>query len=255
MRAFVTGASEGLGRAFAVRLARKGYTVTAVARNEARLGELLRELGEGSHEVLALDLGERRGVDLCAERLRERPYELLVNNAGYGVFGSFAEADVDDELQTLAVNCQAAMVLAHTWLVTARPGDALVNLSSLTYWLPTPIQPTYVATKCFLASLSESLWYQARSRGVYVQGLCPGLIRTRFLERAGLKRFMGLLDLLGATPERVVDVSLRAMHRRRGPIVIPGWGNKTIAVLCRVLPRRLLVGVMGRACDFAQREA
>ena len=134
-------------------------------------------------------------------------------------------------------------------------GDALVNLSSLTYWLPTPIQPTYVATKCFLASLSESLWYQARSRGVYVQGLCPGLIRTRFLERAGLKRFMGLLDLLSATPERVVDVSLRAMHRRRGPIVIPGWGNKTIAVLCRVLPRRLLVAVMGRACDFAQREA
>ena len=252
MRAFVTGASEGLGRAFAVRLAREGYAITAVARNEARLIELVAELEGGPHEILAADLSEREGLDRCTERLRENPYRLLVNNAGYSRFGDFAEAGVEDELRILAVNCEAAMRLAHAYLDVAGSGDSIINLSSLTYFLPTPIQPTYVATKCFLGSFSESLWYQSRSRGVYVQGLCPGVTRTRFLERAGLNRYLDLLEFLSMTPERVVDSSLRAMHRRRGPIVIPGFGNRMVAILCRLLPRRLMVALMGRAGELAQ---
>ncbi len=187
----------------------------------------------------------------CAAVLREEPYRLLVNNAGYSRFGNYADADIDDELRTLTVNCQAAMILAHAFLEVAQPGDALINLSSLTYFLPTPIQPTYVATKSLLGSFSESLWYQARSRGVYVQGLCPGITRTQFLERAGLNQYLNLMNFVSTTPQRVVDASIRAMHRRRGPIVIPGFGNKMIAIFCRLLPRRLTVALMGRVGDLA----
>lgn len=251
-RAFVTGASEGLGRAFAIRLAEEGYRITAVARNQARLEELIAELAGGPHEVLAADLSERAGLDLCCERLRAVPHALLVNNAGYSLFGEFAEADIEEELRILAVNCEAAMRLAHTWLEGAGRGDALINLSSLTYFLPTPIQPTYVATKCFLASFSESLWYQSRQRGIYVQGLCPGVTRTMFLERAGLERFRGLLDFFSMTPENVVDSSLHAMQRGRGPIVIPGLGNQALAVACRLTPRRAMVWLVGQLGEFAQ---
>ena len=143
------------------------------------------------------------------------------------------------------------MILAHAYLDVASDGDAIINLSSITNFLPTPVQPTYVATKAFLASFSESLWYQARHRGVYVQGLCPGLTRTRFLERAGLDRYMSLMDLISTTPQRVVESSLRAMRRRRGPIVVPGLANAFLAMVCRFLPRRLLVSLVGRMGDFA----
>ena len=255
MKAFVTGASEGLGRAFVIRLAKEGYRVTAVARNEARLAELLEELDGGPHEILSADLSQREGIDRCTEKLRDGSYRLLVNNAGYSRFGTYSEADIDDELRILAVNCEAAMILAHAFLKVAESGDALINLSSVTYFLPTPIQPTYVATKTFLASFSESLWYQARGRGVYVQGLCPGITRTQFLERAGLERYLDSLAFLAMTPERVVDSSLRAMQRRRGPIVIPGFGNALVALLCRLLPRRLLVFLLGRAGELAQKDS
>lgn len=251
-RAFVTGASEGLGRAFALRLAGEGHAITAVARNRARLEELIHELGGEGHTYLVADLASPEGIERCVECLRASHHRVLVNNAGHSRFGAYAERPVEEELAIVAVNCGAAMALAHAFLSRARPGDALINLSSITYFLPTPIQPTYVATKCFLGSFSESLWYQQRSRGIYVQGLCPGITRTRFLERAGLRRFLGLLDLLAMTPERVVDASIRAMQRGRGPIVVPGLANRTLALLCRVLPRRLLVAGMGRLGDLAE---
>ena len=165
MRALVTGASEGLGRAFAMRLAQEGWAVTAVARNEARLTELTAELGGAPHDHLVADLAQPDGVARCIERLRGERYALLVNNAGYSQFGEFAEADVDEEAKILAVNCEAAMRLAHAHLERAQPGDALINLSSITYWLPTPIQPTYVAARNSMnrssgsVSNSRRLWY------------------------------------------------------------------------------------------------
>ncbi len=251
MRAMVTGASEGLGRAFALRLAREGYAITAVARNELRLAELMTELAGEGHRPLVADLGTDAGLTRCTDHLGAEPVALLVNNAGYSLFGDFADADVEDELAILSVNCAAAIRLAHAHLAQARPGDALINLSSITNWLPTPVQPTYVATKCFLASFSESLWYQSKRRGVYVQGLCPGVTRTGFLGRAGLERFLGLLDFFAMPPEKVVDASLRAMRKRRGPLVVPGLGNRALEVLGRVTPRRWMTSFMGSLGTFA----
>lgn len=250
-RALVTGASEGIGRTFAQRLARNGYRTTCVARNEERLASLVAELGPERHDYLVADLGTESGVRNCVERLEADDYEVLINNAGYSRFGRFGAEDVLDEQRMLDVNCRAALTLAHAFLANARPGASLINLSSVTNYLPTPLQPTYCATKAFQFSFSESLWYQQRKRGVYVQGLCPGLTRTQFVQRAGEIEHEQLLNLIAQTPEQVVDTSLRAMRRRRGPIVIPGFRNRFIVFLTWLLPRRLLLWLSGRLGDLS----
>lgn len=250
-RAFVTGASEGIGREFVRRLAQEGFRTTSVARNEARLASLVEELGDTQHDYFVADLSLESDVLRCAERLKDGAYQVLVNNAGYGHFGRFSGGDAREEQRMLDVNCRASLALAHAFLSEARPGSALINLSSVTTYLPTPIQPTYCATKAFLSSLSESLWYQERARGVYVQALCPGLTRTKFMERAGQIGHERLLNLFTQTPEQVVDTSLRAMRRRRGPIVIPGFRNRLIAFVTWIFPRRWTVWASGRVGELS----
>ncbi len=250
-RALITGASEGLGRVFATKLAHAGYRCVAVARNEARLRELIDEMPVGDHEWMVADLGTTDGLERCATRLSEEHFDLLVNNAGFSRFGLFHESTAAEQEQMLDVDCRAVLLLAHAFLAVARPGDALINLSSVTSFLPTPIQPTYCAAKAFIASLSESLWYQQRSRDVYVQGLCPGATRTRFIERAGDVRMKFLLDAISQSPEAVVDASLRALARRRRPIVVPGLRNRLLVLATKLLPRRALVLASGRAGDLA----
>ena len=253
-RALITGASEGLGRCFAKQLARRGYNTTVVARNEGRLQSLVEELEQelGKHDYIVADLSAEEGVQRCAKRLEESSYDLLINNAGYSQFGDFTEADLVEEHKILAVNCQTLMTLSHVFLRNARKGDALINLSSLTNYLPTPVQPTYVATKCFNASFSESLWFQQRPRGVYVQGLCPGVTRTQFMERAsdisGWKKTF--LDMIAQTPEQVVATSIRALEKRQKPIVIPGLSNRLLAGLLKLTPRKPLVWVSGKLGEF-----
>jgi NAD(P)-dependent dehydrogenase (short-subunit alcohol dehydrogenase family) len=130
-RAFVTGASEGLGRAFVKKLAHAGYRCVAVARNEARLRELIDQLQPEDHEWMVADLATREGLERCAARLSEEHFDLLVNNAGFGRFGPFHESTATEQEQILDVDCRAVLILAHAFLGGARPGDALINLSSV----------------------------------------------------------------------------------------------------------------------------
>ncbi len=251
--AIITGASEGLGRTFAYQLAKAGYTTVNVARNQARLESLVAELGEG-HQYLVADLGTEAGINTCLEFIKANRIDMLVNNAGMSQFGTFRDASITDEIKTFNVNCYALMRLSHAFLEQARTGDSLINLSSITNYLTTPIQPTYCATKCFIASFSESLWFQERSRGVYVQALLPGITKTQFMQRssdlAGFK--MKLLDCISQNPESVVAGSLKACKKRKGPVVIPGLHNKLLTMLIRILPRKLVVWTMGKISDLAR---
>ncbi len=250
-KAFVTGASEGLGREFSRQLAAKGYAITAVARNEARLQELMEELPGSTHDYLVADLGQDTGVGRCANRLQDGQYDLLVNNAGYSNFGEFDQAKIEDEEKILAVNCQAVMVLSHAYLKNAKSGGALINLSSITNFFVTPIQPTYCATKSFIASFSESLWYQQRKSGVYVQGLCPGVTKTEFLNRVGNFDKKNLMDIFSRSPEFVIRVSLQELEKRSKPIVIPGVEYKLLALVTRLLPRKAIAWFFGKVGELA----
>ncbi|HEX7928474.1 MAG TPA: SDR family NAD(P)-dependent oxidoreductase [bacterium] len=242
-RALVTGASEGIGRVFALRLARDGYAVTAVARNEARLQSLMAELGPG-HDYRVADLADPAHIAALGEHLARVRCNLLVNNAAFGIYGDFARVPLPELQRLLRLNVDALVALSHAFLRQAQAGDALVNVSSILAFLPMPLNGIYAATKAFVTSFSESLWQQQRPRGVYVLGLCPGGTATLFHERAGA----GTRSAGGAvqTPEQVVEAAMRALRSRRSPTVVSGWHNRLFVFATRLLPRKWVVSAMGR---------
>ncbi|WP_405493972.1 SDR family NAD(P)-dependent oxidoreductase [Streptomyces sp. NBC_00096] len=175
--ALVTGASSGIGLAFARELASAGYAVTAVARGEDRLRALVGELGPG-HRHLVADLATPEGRELVAAELARRPVDLLVNNAGTAHHGPFTAAGPQEALTSLRLGTDAVVVLAHAFLSGARRGDALINVSSTLAHAPAPGLAVYSAGKAFVTSFSEALWYEQRPLGVHVMALCPGPTST-----------------------------------------------------------------------------
>ena len=251
--AFITGASEGLGRTYAKKLADEGWTICAAARNEERLKALITELkaqDDRQHSYVIADLTTAEGINACSKKLTEQPFDLMINNAGYSQFGEFRTVNIEDELKILQVNCASLMHLSHSYLSTARSGDALINLSSVTAWLPTPIQPTYVASKSFIKAFTENLWYQERKRGVYVQALCPGPTKTEFIARSGDVSKKDLLDMFSGSPEAVINASYKALLKRKKIIVLPKISDKLTAVLMNITPRKLSIFLMGAVSDF-----
>jgi short-subunit dehydrogenase len=237
VKALVTGASAGIGRAFATALAAAGYAVTAVARREDRLAGLMADLGPG-HDHLAADLATPEGLRVTAERLTE-PYTLLVNNAGLAIHGGFAETSLEDSLAVMDLNCRAVVTLAHAFLAQARPGAALVNVSSTLGFTPKPGLGVYSASKAFVTSFSESLWHEQKARGVHVLALCPGVTTTESQDADGVPSF------LVQTPEDVAARALRAVRRREGPTVVSGRPNAVFTAAAGLLPRRTAVSLLG----------
>lgn len=243
--ALVTGASEGIGREFAVQLAAKGYSITALARNRARLKDLVAGLGQG-HKVLVADLGERAGIDAAVGELKSRHYDLLVNNAGIGVAGRFDQTPMERLQPMLDLNIGALTELSHAFLGQSQAGDALINLSSGLAFLPMPSMGLYAATKAFVTSFSESLWFEQRSRGVYVMGLCPGITRTQFNLRSGGEEETKAPKAMVQTADQVVAKALRELEARRHPTVLSGLLNSVFAFSTRLRSRKAVVSQMGQ---------
>ncbi len=245
-RAIVTGASEGIGRAFALALSDRGYAVTLVARNEAALDALLPQLSGQGHIKVVADLTTADGVDRVVQAMAVSPVNLLVNNAGAGLVGAFAAKQLEQQLSLVRLNIEALTHLTHAFCRQAKSGDALINVSSVLAAAPQPAQPMYAATKAFVSSLTESLWHEMRSRNVLVMALQPGATRTRFNEAAGRPAGWQRPSWLSQSPEAVVACALGALDARRGPTVTSGFGNQVFVWVARVLPRRWLVALMAR---------
>jgi len=247
--ALVTGASSGIGEAFARRLAQDGYDLVLVARRREALEALAEEL-RGSRgvqvEVLPADLtdpGELRAVE---ERLgREPSVGLLVNNAGFGTECAFAESDIEREEQEIRLNVIALVRLTRAALPRMREAGrgAIINVSSLAALAPMPWTATYGATKAYVNSFTESLAEELRGSGVRVQALCPGFTRTGFQEVAGVDTSQ-IPSVAWMEPEPVVEASLAGL--RRGDVVcVPGVGNRTLAAVTSALPRGLVRWTVG----------
>lgn len=242
-KALITGASEGIGREFAKQLAKEGYTITAVARNEARLKSLLEELPSGAHKYLVADLSKQDGIKKTNEELSTH-YELLVNNAGFGVYGKFYETPLKKFQEMLSLNIDALVALSHSFLKVAEKDDALINVASTLAFLPMPNGGVYAATKAFVTSFTESLWFEQKERGIFVMDLCPGATVTEFQVRAGGKT-EDIPKAIQQTPEQVVKVAIRALKRRNRPTVISGLPNHLMATVARLIPRKFTVSMMG----------
>ena len=249
-RALVTGASEGIGRAFAQKLALEGYQVTAVARNEERLSQLVAELGNG-HRYIVHDLSKPESWDSLSAEFKATHYDLLINNAGYSVYGHFSETTLPALQQMTRLNCDALVALSHGFLVGAKKGDALINVASVLSFMPMPTNGLYAATKAFVLSLSESLWFEQKSKGIYVLAVCPGTTATHFHTRAaaladGPNRFeKAPPDFMSQTPEQVVAEAMTALKRRSQPTLVSGLLNRITVFLFRFLSQKTAAIIMG----------
>lgn len=246
-KALVTGASEGIGREFAKQLAQEDYQITLVARNESRLKELVTELSGAGHKILIADLTKATESQKIAQELSSDHYNLLVNNAGFGVYGPFDSVPLSKLQEMMKLNIDALVELSHAFLQKAQSGDALINVSSALAFLPLPTSSLYAATKAFVTSFSESLWFEQKSKGVYVMDLCPGLTKTEFHTRAGGKEDQRPSESMTQTPDEVVKLAIRELSKRAKPTVVSGGKNVFATTLTRLMPRKTVVSFMGNA--------
>lgn len=247
-RALVTGASAGIGRAFAERLARDQFDLVLVARSGERLEALAKRLAEAhgaGTETLVADLTEAAEVARVEERLRSEPIDLLVNNAGFGTVGPFAELDPDGEEREVRLNVLAVLRLARAALpgMLERGRGDLIQVSSLAGEAAAPYTATYAATKAFVTSLSESLAEETRGSGVRVQALLPGFTRTEFQDRAGVDSD-AIPGFAWMEATEVVEASLAALEAGK-VVCVPGALNKVLGTVTRMAPRGLVARAVG----------
>jgi uncharacterized protein len=242
-RALVTGASGGIGEAFARRLARDGSHLVLVARSIDKLESLATELrSEGSlHvEVIPADLADGSALEAVEQRVAavDHPVDLLVNNAGYGFNDRFGRIPVDAEDAEIRVNVLALMRLCHAAAVRmpATGGGGILNVSSVAAFQPAPQSANYSATKAYVTSFSQSLHDELKADGVTVTVLHPGLTRTQFQERGGYA--IGLPDVFWQSADEVAAAGLAAVARGDA-VEVPGWHNKVMVSSVRVLPMAL----------------
>ena len=249
--ALVTGASSGIGAAFARALDQRGYAILLVARRRDRLEELAKTLKRA--EVLSADLCDQAEVARVASHaLALGDLELLVNNAGYGSNGEFLALDGAREVAMVKLNSLAPLELAQRLLpsMVARKSGGVINVSSIGAFQPVPYMATYGATKAFLLSWSEALAYELRSSGVRVTCVCPGPTATEFFDVAAVNPAMARLPHV-MSAEALVARTLRAFDRGR-VVLVPGLVNWLTAFVTRIFPRLAVRMVTGRM--FAPRQ-
>ena len=254
-RALVTGASSGIGEAFARALARRGARLVLVARRADRLAALARELGGSDKaDFVALDLARPdAGAALEAELARRGlEVDLLVNNAGVGLTGRFHELPLDRLLGIVDVNARAVVELTRRFLpgMIERKRGGVINVVSTSAFQPVPFFAVYAASKAFALSFTESLAGELRGTGVVVQALCPGLTESEFHHVAGTDR----VPFTRTPTMRAADVAERSLDAlAKGELrVIPGWRDRMVLRAQALVPR----GVVRRAAGelFRPRE-
>jgi short-subunit dehydrogenase len=248
--ALVTGASSGIGAELARGLARRGHGVTLVARREERLRSLVEEVA-GEHgvraEALAADLSREEGRDRVAHQLEELGLrvDVLVNNAGFGIYQPFASSDRERELQQARLLVEAVVDLSSRYVpgMVERGAGAVLNMSSTSGFQPLPGSGTYAAAKAYVLFHSEALHEELRDSGVTVTVVCPGPVATEFQE-VGKPLFMEKMPaFVWRQPDRVAEESLRALERGKRTIVPGGRAIEAAFAPTRTMPAALTLPV------------
>lgn len=259
-RALVTGATSGLGEAYARSLAAMGFDVILTGRREDRLNALAAEL-KSTHGIavlpIACDLQSPTGPASLVQQIHDHGWEvdLFINNAGYGKVAQFGDAASDepnnttgnnackDMLGMIDLNCRAVTELTHHLLpgMRKRQRGGIVIISSVAAYIPLPYMSVYAATKAFDLLLAEGLFHECRRDGVDILAVAPGVTKTEFAQRAGSVRFKGP----SRVPEQVVRTTWRAIGRK--PRVVDGWTNNLAVAILSIIPRRLAAYVVAKS--------
>ncbi len=246
--ALITGASSGIGEAIARQLAARGHGLTLVARREERLRALAEELS-GRHgvraETIAADLGTAAARDEVAARIGELglEVEVLVNNAGFGGSG-----DREREVAMVELNCVAVLDLQSRYLpaMVDRRRGAVINIASTSAFQPLPGTATYAATKAFVLSLSEAVHEEVKGSGVTVTAICPGPVKTEFMEAAGLDGAEGNVPgIFWSSADEVGRAAVEAAERGKRAVVV-GLLNRAGTITGQHAPRALVLPLAKR---------
>jgi uncharacterized protein len=249
--ALVTGATAGIGAEFARQLAGSGHDLILVARDSGRLETSRAELaGEFGVDVgvLSADLITDAGCDAVAARIidAQHPVDVLVNNAGFGMYKRFGLADLADEERQLALNVRAVLRLSHAAVrsMTGRGSGKIINISSVAGFVPRGGNATYSASKAWVTMFSEALAVQLAGSGVTVTAVCPGFTHTEFHERASVD-MSHVPDRMWLDAKSVVAEGLADAAKGR-PVSVPSRKYKVLVSATRTLPRPLLRKIMAR---------
>jgi short-subunit dehydrogenase len=244
--ALVTGASSGLGEAFARHLAARGANLVITARRTERLESLAKELDE-KHQVkttvVALDLGKTGSPNELFQKTEGAgsTIDVVINNAGFGTQDRFVDIPWERTAEQIQLNVGSVVEL--TWLfaraMSARKGGHILNVASIGAYTPSPDYAAYSASKAFVRDFTEAVAYEMKGTGVRLCSLCPGLTATEFHKVAGHK-LPASMKMVTMSAERCARIGLDALFAGRRNIV-PGWYNKLQMFLLRFMPRRWMV--------------
>jgi short-subunit dehydrogenase len=247
----ITGASSGIGEAFARRLASDGHDLVLVARSENRLHEICDELML-KHKItahyIATDLMAYGSEDELFRETERHGFEIdwLINNAGFGAMGDFADLELERMLEMIALNVSALVSLTHLYLngMRRRNGGTIINVSSAAGFQPIPFMAVYAATKAFVTSFSEAIAEENRPFGIHVLALCPGSTKTNFFTASNIERPVQVKGQ--QTADQVVDTAMRAVRSGRTKAV-SGLANFIGALIGKHAPNAITTRAIGRA--------
>jgi short-subunit dehydrogenase len=250
--ALITGASMGLGAEFARLFAANGHDLVLTARSADKLASVKREIENlhgASVRVIVADLAEPGAPRAIYDEIAAAGIEIsvLVNNAGYGMYGFFHEVDRDAVMDMIQVNVNALVLLTRLFIgdMVGRGRGRILNVASTAAFQPGPLQPVYYATKAFVLSFTEAIANELKGTGVTATALCPGPVATGFQERANVGDVRGLRLMMRTTPEQVVREGFDGMVKGKS-VVIPGMLNRILVFLLRFSPRNFVTGMVRR---------
>jgi uncharacterized protein len=250
--ALITGASSGIGETFARELASRKIDLILVARSQDKLEQLATELAT-QHQikttVIVKDLTEPAAGKALFEQVQAQGLivNLLINNAGFGDYGTFSDRPLSKQLEMVQLNITVLVELTGLFLpmMQERGSGGIINISSIAGFQPVPYMSVYAATKAFVLNFTEALWAENKHTGVNILAVCPGATESEFYKRAEFPDTFGGGDSSGmASSETVVKEVLKAIDKKQSTIVTGGIANQLIVNIPRFIPRDLLVSAV-----------
>lgn len=236
MKALITGASSGIGRDMARILSSRGYDLILVARRKEKLENLKKELNT-EVTIISMDVSSTFNCMKLYNKVKKDDIDILINNAGFGLFGEFITNDLDKELDMIDVNIKAVHTLTKQFLndFVKKDKGYILNIASSAAFLPGPLMATYYSTKAYVLRLTQSISEELRRKksNVYIGALCPGPVNTEFNDVAGVKFSIKSLESYD-----VAEYAIKKMFKRK-EIIIPGITTKIGTFLTRFLPYKL----------------
>ncbi len=240
MKALITGASSGIGRDMAIILSNMGYDLVLVARRKEKLEELQSGLPTDTR-IICLDLSKEESCYSLYEQVKQENIDILINNAGFGIFGTFDGIDLNAEMRMVDTNIKAVHILTKLFLKDFKLKNSgyILNVASSAAFLPGPLLSSYYASKAYVLRLTQAIYEELRRAGnsVYIGSLCPGPVETEFDKTANVK-----FSVKGLSSRYVADYAIKQMFKRKLTIV-PGTTMKLARFFEKFVPEKLLLRI------------